>query len=228
MTLAAQHAGEPSSREDPPANHPGAPDRGLLTRSAPEVAQLLLGMLLVRVDAQGRRVLRIVETEAYAGPEDRASHARAGRTTRTSVMFGPPGRAYVYLVYGMHHCLNVVCAPEGQAAAVLIRAAEPVEGVELMRPARGQVGGSDARLAAGPGRLCRVLGIGRSLDGLDLLTDARLRLAVSPGARLRADEVIAAGPRVGIAYAGAGWAERAWRFGIAGHPSLSRPLPGRA
>jgi DNA-3-methyladenine glycosylase len=185
-------------------------------------------MLLVRIDTQGRRALRIVETEAYGGPEDRASHARAGRTARTSVMFGPPGRAYVYLVYGMHHCLNVVCAPEGQAAAVLVRAAEPVEGVELMRAARGQTGGSDARLAAGPGRLCRALGIGRSFDGMDLLTDVRLRLAVSPDAGLRAGELVASGPRVGVAYAGAGWAERAWRFGIAGHPSLSRPLPGPA
>jgi DNA-3-methyladenine glycosylase len=143
-------------------------------------------------------------------------------------MFGPPGRAYVYLIYGMHHCLNVVCAPEGQAAAVLIRAAEPVEGVGLMHGAVGNTGGRDARLAAGPGRLCRVLGIGRSLDGLDLLSDPRLHLAVPSGGRLRPDEVIASGPRVGVAYAEAGWAERAWRFGIAAHPSLSRPLPGRA
>jgi DNA-3-methyladenine glycosylase len=141
-------------------------------------------------------------------------------------MFGPPGRAYVYLVYGMHHCLNVVCGPEGQAAAVLIRAAEPVEGVERMRRARDGTDCSDARLAAGPARLCRALEIDRSFDGLDLLTDARLRLAASPGAGLRAGERIASAPRVGVTYAGPYWAERPWRFGLAGHPSLSRPLPG--
>ncbi len=210
MTLTAQHAGEASTRQDTPGGHLGPPERGLLARSAPEVAELLLGMFLVRVDARGRRVVRIVETEAYAGPEDRASHARAGRTARTAVMFGPPGRAYVYLVYGMHHCLNVVCGPEGQAAAVLIRAAELVEGVGLMRRARGGTTSGDTRLAAGPARLCRALEIERSLDGLD------------------EGERVAAGPRVGVTYAGPGWAERPWRFGLAGHRSLSRPLPDQA
>ncbi len=228
MTLTAQHAGEASTRQDTPGGHLGPPERGLLARPAPEVAELLLGMFLVRVDARGRRVVRIVETEAYAGPEDRASHARAGRTARTAVMFGPPGRTYVYLVYGMHHCLNVVCGPEGQAAAVLIRAAELVEGVGLMRRARGGTTSGDTRLAAGPARLCRALEVERSLDGLDLLTDERLRLAVPQGARLREGERVAAGPRVGVTYAGPGWAERPWRFGLAGHPSLSRPLLDQA
>jgi DNA-3-methyladenine glycosylase len=178
-----------------------------------------------------------VETEAYGGPEDRASHARAGRTPRTAVMFGPPGRAYVYLVYGMHHCLNVVCGADGEAAAVLIRALQPLDGVERMRVARGltvdrlpgrAAPGDDARLAAGPARLCQALGVDRALDGLDLLADERLRL-VLPGVgepRLRASEEVAAGTRVGVTYAGSEWAARPWRFGIAGHAALSRPFPG--
>ena len=178
-----------------------------------------------------------METEAYGGPEDRASHARAGRTARTGVMFGPPGRAYVYLVYGMHHCLNVVCGPEGEAAAVLIRALQPLDGLERMRHARGwwrtapgrSAPGGDARLAAGPARLCQALGIDRSLDGLDLLSDDRLRL-VDPRRAARSawgpGERVVAGPRVGVAYAGPEWATRPWRFGIAGHASLSRPFRG--
>jgi DNA-3-methyladenine glycosylase len=189
------------------------------------VARSLLGALLVRDDGSGRRVARIVETEAYDGPRDRASHARAGRTARTAVMFGPPGHAYVYLVYGMHHCLNVVCAPDGQASAVLIRAIEPLAGVERMRERRGPSAGADARLGAGPGRSCEALDIDRRLDGIDLLSDTRLWLAAghTPGAEPR--DMIAAGPRIGVDYAGAEWAGRAWRFGFAGHPSLSRPFP---
>jgi DNA-3-methyladenine glycosylase len=142
-------------------------------------------------------------------------------------MFGPPGHAYVYLVYGLHHCLNVVCGPDGEASAVLIRAVEPVVGVELMRAGRAPVTGPDARLGAGPARLCQALGIDRGLDAIDLMVDGRLRLAraggpspvVPPGA-------IVSGPRVGVAYAGE-WAARPWRFAIGGHPSLSRPFPTR-
>ncbi len=202
-----------------------------------EVARRLLGTIVVRDDGAGRRAGRIVETEAYGGSEDRASHARAGRTARTGVMFGPPGRAYVYLVYGRHHCLNVVCGPEGEAAAVLVRALQPLDGLDLMRHARGLVvdgasgrsaPGGDARLAAGPARLCQALGIDRSLDGLDLLSDDRLRLVDPPGGevRLGTGERVVAGPRVGVAYAGPEWATRPWRFGIADHGSLSRPFRG--
>lgn len=204
-------------------------DRAELAGAAADVARNLLGTVVVRDDGAGLRVGRIVETEAYGGPEDRASHARAGRTSRTSIMFGPAGRAYVYLVYGLHHCLNVVCGADGEAAAVLVRAVQPIAGIERMRRARGAAG-SDAKVAAGPARLCEALGIDRSLDGLDLLTDDRLRLA-APGtgpARLEPGEQVVVGPRVGISYAGPEWATRPWRFGIAGHAALSRPFPTAA
>ena len=204
-------------------------DRAELAGAATDVARNLLGTVVVRDDGAGLRVGRIVETEAYGGPEDRASHARAGRTSRTSIMFGPAGRAYVYLVYGLHHCLNVVCGADGEAAAVLVRAVQPIAGIERMRRARGAAG-SDAKVAAGPARLCEALGIDRSLDGLDLLTDDRLRLA-APGTgpvRLEPGEQVVVGPRVGISYAGPEWATRPWRFGIAGHAALSRPFPTAA
>jgi DNA-3-methyladenine glycosylase len=136
-------------------------------------------------------------------------------------MFGPPGHAYVYLVYGVHHCLNVVCGPDGQAAAVLVRAVEPVTGIDRMRERRGPSGGPDARLGAGPARACQALDIDRRLDGIDLLADTRLWLATPTD---DAPVAIVAGPRIGVAYAGE-WAARPWRFGIAGHPSLSRPFP---
>lgn len=198
-------------------------DRTQLANESVEVAEWLLGRLLVRDDREGRRVARIVETEAYAGPADRASHARAGMTRRTRVMFGPPGHAYVYLVYGLHHCLNVVCAPVGQASAVLIRAVEPLVGIERMRLRRGPAAGADARIGAGPARLCQALDVDRSLDAVDLVRDERLWLAESgagtePVTPLR-------GPRIGVEYAGPEWAARPWRFGIPDHPSLSRPFP---
>lgn len=199
-------------------------DESLVTAASVTVARSLLGALLVRELAGLRRVARIVETEAYAGPEDRASHARAGRTARTEVMFGPPGHAYVYLVYGLHHCLNVVCGATDDANAVLIRAVEPVEGVELMRSRRGPSGGPDIRLGAGPARLCQALDIDRSLGGTDLLSDDGLWLARDPRSSNAAFR-IARGPRIGVAYAGPDWAARPWRFGIAGHPALSRPFP---
>jgi DNA-3-methyladenine glycosylase len=137
----------------------------------------------------------------------------------------------------MHHCLNVVCGPEGEAAAVLIRALQPLEGLDLMRHARGLMAdggcggaapGGDARLTAGPARLCQALGIDRSLDGLDLLSDDRLRLVGPPRGevRLEVGERVVAGPRVGVAYAGPEWGLCPWRFGIADHGSLSRPFRG--
>ncbi len=227
MTLAAYRA------EDPPSEHP-TPDlsrlqpiaRAAVSGDAVTTAQRLLGTLLVRDDEHGRRVARIVETEAYAGPQDRASHARAGVTARTAVMFGPPGYAYVYLVYGLHHCLNVVCGPDGEAAAVLIRAAEPVAGTERMRACRGTSGGPDERLAAGPARTCQALEIDRGLGGLDLLDDRRLWLADRP-ADAAPIEVVR-GTRIGVDYAGPDWAARPWRFGILGSLALSKPFRGRA
>jgi DNA-3-methyladenine glycosylase len=205
-----------------------APPRSLLEARAPELAPRLLGMVVARQDADGLTAGRIVEVEAYDGPEDRASHARSGRTPRTAVMFGPPGHAYVYFVYGMHHCLNIVCGPVGQASAVLVRALEPVAGIERMRARRGAAGGPDARLLAGPARLCQALGIDRGADGRDLLGDGPLVL-LAPIADDRAaarhwSAGIVQGPRVGVAYAGPDWADRPWRFGLRGHPSLSRPF----
>lgn len=225
MTLASDASGTS------PAGRPGRHERPLqrvsatLVEGSPvAVARRSLGMLLVRDDAQGRRIGRIVETEAYGGPEDLASHARAGRTSRTAVMFGPPGRAYVYLVYGMHHCLNLVCAADGEAGAVLIRAVEPLAGVAVMRRARSRPADPASRLAAGPARLCQALDVDRRFDGTDLLDDDALWLA-SDGADPVPDASVVAGPRIGVAYAGGAWAARPWRFGIAGSPSLSRSFP---
>ena len=225
MTLAVHPAGETTSEQP---DHPTALQpvrRDLVARDPVAAARGLLGSLLVREAANGRRIGRIVETEAYAGPQDRASHARAGRTERTAVMFGPAGRAYVYLVYGMHHCLNVVCGADGEASAVLIRAIEPIEGLESMRRCRGQAAGPDARMTAGPARACQAFEVDRSFDGDDLLVPERLWLAAST--TCLADDEIVGGPRIGVDYAGPEWAARPWRFGIAGSPALSRPFPAR-
>jgi DNA-3-methyladenine glycosylase len=177
-------------------------------------------VLVVRDLDGALAVGRIVETEAYAGPDDRASHARAGLTPRTAPMHGPVGHAYVYLVYGMHHCLNVVARDESApAGAILIRALEPIEGVTVMRERRGRTADPDGRLCAGPARLCQALAIDRNLDAHDLTAGNVLWL--SAGWREQA-ESIAVGPRVGVGYAGAGWADRPWRFWLSGNPSVSR------
>ena len=170
---------------------------------------------------------RIVEVEAYLGPEDRASHARMGPTDRNRVMFGQAGLAYVYLVYGLHHCLNIVTGPEGFPAAVLIRAVEPIEGIEAMRAlrfpgGRGTGRGTpDHRLASGPGMAGAALGIDRSFTGTNLCDAASsLRLELpTPG-----DAVprILATPRVGIDFAGHPWTEVPWRFIDADSGSRSR------
>ncbi|MBA3307223.1 MAG: DNA-3-methyladenine glycosylase [Chloroflexi bacterium] len=197
-----------------------------------ELAPALLGLRLMRESAEGRSGGLIVETEAYGGPEDRASHARAGHTRRTAPMFGPPGHAYVYLIYGLHSCLNVVAEAEGVAGAVLIRALRPVLGLEMIRARRGRPRDADSVLAAGPARVCQALAVDRSLDGHDLTRGEALWIE-EPGGdgpeRLLTSGVLSgriiAGPRIGVAYAGEGWAERRWRFGVAGDPSLSRPFP---
>jgi DNA-3-methyladenine glycosylase len=158
----------------------------------------------------------VVEVEAYIGTDDLASHARFGRTARNGVMFGPPGMAYVYLVYGMYHCLNVVTEPEGRAAAILIRAVEPVQGLAAMRAARARVRtpratAAAARIASGPGLLCAVFGITREDTGTDLLDPAsglRIEIAASP----LPDERIGVTPRIGIDYAPEPWRGQPWRF----------------
>ena len=197
-------------------------------------------MLLVRDDHGSVRSGRIVEVEAYGGADDRASHALHGRTARNAAMFGAPGHAYVYGVYGMHTCLNVVCGPAGYASAVLIRAVEPMEGIPAMRearlararatrradreaPARAAARVADlpvARLAAGPGNVGAAFSIERDDDGLDLLNvTGSLRLVTGGPAEIPSEVV--AGPRVGVGYAGSEAATRAWRFRVPGSPALS-------
>jgi DNA-3-methyladenine glycosylase len=183
------------------------------------VARALLGQLLVVPARGGARVSGvIVETEAYRGPEDRASHAHGGRRTlRTETMYAIGGTAYVYFVYGMYHQFNVVTNAAGVPHAVLVRAVEPVEGVALMRRRRGVAG---ERLADGPGKLCIALGIDRRLDRADLLGE---RVWLEPGHAIPASAV-ACGPRIGIDYAGE-WAKMPWRFWVRGNPHVSRRDP---
>jgi len=173
--------------------------RSFYDRDTIVVATDLLGKFLVH----GRRVGRIVEVEAYLGPHDLAAHSARGLTERTKVMFGPPGHAYVYLIYGMHCCLNVVTEREGHASAVLLRAVEPVRNVT----GRTQ----------GPGLLCRAMRIDRQLNGRDLLSK---EFFIAAPAR-REPFVIVKRPRVGVDYAGR-WARRRLRFYIKGNPFVSR------
>ncbi|HEY7041895.1 MAG TPA: DNA-3-methyladenine glycosylase [Methylomirabilota bacterium] len=180
------------------------------------VARRLIGRRLVVPARGGQRVSGIiVETEAYRGPEDRASHAFGGRRTRrTETMYARGGTAYVYFVYGMYYQFNVVTAGEDVPHAVLVRALEPVEGLALMRRRRG--GGTDRNLTSGPGKLCIALGIDRRLDRADLLGD---RIWLEEGRRIPASW-IASGPRVGIAYAEQ-WVHRPWRFWLRDSPFVS-------
>lgn len=205
-------------------------DRSFFARDPEEVARRLIGTLLISEAAEGVTGGIIVETEAYGGRDDAASHARAGVTTRTRPMFGSPGHAYVYLVYGMHSCLNAVARSAGEAGAVLIRALEPALGVELMRARTGKRPAAVARLAAGPALLCRALGVDRADNGLDLTAGDRLWIAApdAPRAAIAGEMTILQGPRVGVGYAGPAWSSRPWRFGLAGSPALSRPFPAGA
>ncbi len=188
-------------------------DRAWFDRPALTVAADLLGARLVHETADGTVGGRIVEVEAYEGPEDLAAHSSHGRTPRNAVMFGPPGTLYVYLVYGLHHCANVVCGPGLKPEAVLLRAAEIDEGMELARRRRGPV--PDGRLAAGPGNLGRAFGIDRSQNGTDLVGGSvRIERGARPS-RLRR------GARVGVAYAGS-WASRPYRLWLGGNPHVSR------
>ncbi|HEU4406422.1 MAG TPA: DNA-3-methyladenine glycosylase [Polyangiaceae bacterium] len=205
---------------------------------AEALARGLLGCLLVRsIEGEGRLVGRVVETEAYVGVEDRASHAFGGRRTpRNESMYGPPGTAYVYRIYGLHFCFNVVCGPAGAPWAVLVRAIEPLEGLEAMRRrrARGGVVPADRALGAGPGRLCQALAIDRSHDGADLVASPALYFCAPPGRPAGAvapgdvsERQVARGARVGVDYAGP-WAGAPLRFSVAASAFVSvRPRPGR-
>jgi DNA-3-methyladenine glycosylase len=178
--------------------------RAFFDRDTARVAEELIGRLLIRNLGGRLQVGRIVETEAYVGPHDLASHSRRGPTPSNRSMFGPPGHAYVYQIYGIHHCLNVVTEPAGHGSAVLLRAIEPIFGI-------------DGR-TQGPGLLCRALGVDRRLDGVDLggevlwLADPEVRPTGS----------VVRSRRIGIDYAGA-WARRLLRFHLRGNPFVSRP-----
>ena len=184
-------------------------------------ARRLLGQELVHLVGGRRLAGRIVEVEAYLGPRDRAAHTFGGRRTRRNAsMWAGGGRAYVYFTYGMHHCLNVVCGEEGSGTAVLLRALEPTEGLDLMfarRPAARRA----VDLCSGPGRLTRALGIDLSRDGSDLRSGEGLWIEERRSRRLP-DALVAATPRIGVAYAGS-WARRRLRFLIRGHPCASPP-----
>jgi DNA-3-methyladenine glycosylase len=183
------------------------------------VARALLGKVLVHESPEGRAAGRIVEVEAYRGPRDRAAHSAGGRRTpRNEVMYGPPGHAYVYFIYGMHHCVNVVTQPPGVPEAVLIRALEPVDGIELMRARRGLADGAAWRLCRGPGALCQALGVARAQNGGDLVAGA-LRILDAPAVPAAQ---VARTVRVGVAYAGAD-ALRAWRFLVRASAAVSGP-----
>lgn len=191
-------------------------------RDTEQVARELLGRWLVRELDGERLALAIVETEAYLGAPDRASHAWGGRrTARNESLYRAGGHAYVYFIYGMHHCLNAVTGHAGVGSAVLIRAGEPVAGAETMAARRAL--GRPPRpgdLAGGPGKLCQALGVGRELDGAELW---RGELILAEGEPV-ATEAIASGPRIGVAYAGEA---AAWplRFAVRGNPHVSRPRP---
>jgi DNA-3-methyladenine glycosylase len=196
--------------------------RSFFNRNPRAVARELLGKLIVRRDGRKKLAGRIVEVEAYLGAGDLAAHAAAGHTARNAVLWGPPGHAYVYFIYGVHYCLNISCLPEGDAGCVLIRALEPVSGIHEMAKARG-LADLDLtaprelrKLASGPGKLCEALGITRPRDnGKDMLSLASDLQVMSDS--FRVDEVLVT-PRIGITKA----AEMPLRYVIAGNAFVSR------
>jgi DNA-3-methyladenine glycosylase len=176
------------------------------------VAQKLLGKLLVRGDMVGR----IVEVEAYFGEADAASHAFPGKTARNAVLFGPPGHAYVYFIYGMYFCLNVSCEREGRAGGILFRALEPIRGLETMARNRGLDATRVAVLTSGPGRLCQAFGVTRERDNGADLTSRKSDLQIRDDGFLANDVLVT--PRIGISKD----AERPARFLLANNPFVSK------
>lgn len=177
--------------------------RDFYNRDTTIVAQELLGKILVHVENGILRAGKITEVEAYLGPHDLAAHSSKGLTPRTKTMFGPPGHLYVYLIYGMYHCVNIVTEPEGHAAAVLLRALEPIENI-------------DAR-TQGPGLLCKALGIDKQLNGHDLISDS---VFVAKNTQTLPFRIVKR-PRIGVDYAGH-WAKRLLRFYIKDNPFISK------
>lgn len=196
------------------------------------VARELLDCILVHETPEGTTSGRITETEAYKS-DDPASHAFRGQNLRNASMFGPPGHAYVYFTYGMHYCMNAVCRPVGVAEGVLLRSLEPIEGLELMRARRGlpeetRPSRSSADPAAagiragralcgGPGKLCQALGIGRTMDGVDLTGASHLTI-IRPEGRIPAENRIVASSRIGITQG----VDLLWRFYLQNEPYISR------
>jgi DNA-3-methyladenine glycosylase len=187
--------------------------RGFYERPVLEVARDLLGAVVTA----GEVSVRLTEVEAYAGRRDPASHAFRGRTARNAVMFGPAGHAYVYFTYGMHFCMNLVCGPDGEASAVLLRAGEVVAGHAVAQ--RRRPGSTDRDLARGPARLTKALGVDRQQDGVDV-TDAGSSIAVFGGVAVP-DDRVRWGARVGISAA----AELPWRAWVEGEPTVSSYRP---
>lgn len=212
----------PAPYESPVSRLP----RQTLARPSDCVAVDLLGQRLVRVLPDGSRLAGIiVETEAYLGVEDRAAHSFGGRRTpRVESMYARAGTAYVYFTYGMHHCVNVVCGKPDEPVAVLIRALEPVEGIEAMFAARAKAK-KPQDLCSGPGKLCRALAIDRSLDGEDLIGGSVLFLERARERPIRTGEIVRT-PRIGVESAGkwpGGWAERPLRWYLpSAHVSVRR------
>jgi DNA-3-methyladenine glycosylase len=194
--------------------------RAFFRRPAPVVAPELLGCVLVHETEDGTVAVELVEVEAYTGQTDPASHAFRGKTARNAVMFGEPGHAYVYFTYGMHFCVNLVCQPNGEAAAVLLRAGLVVAGHDLAAKRRRAASGDGPRLASGPARLCQALGIGRAQNGADVCDPASALRVLARSSEAAAWSV-ASGPRVGVRDG----AEVAWRFWIDGHPTVSPYRP---
>jgi DNA-3-methyladenine glycosylase len=195
-------------------------DRAFFNRGPRRVARGLLGKILVRQQNGVRRTARIVEVEAYLGEEDPAAHSAAGNTARTAVLFGPPGHAYVYFIYGNYYCLNVSCEPPGRAGGVLLRAVEPISGIDEMAEARGiEIHGPKdlVKLTSGPGRLAQAFSITRTRDNAADLTSAASSLWIGDdGYRAKGIRVT---PRIGITKA----AEMPLRYLLAGNAFVSGP-----
>lgn len=191
--------------------------RSFFLRDTQSVAKELLGKILVREVDHTLLACRIVEVESYVGHDDRASHASRGRTARNAMMFAPGGHAYVYFIYGMYWCLNVVTERKDYPSAVLIRAGEPLQGITYMQQARRQK--AVTNLISGPGKLCQAMQIDRLLNGADVVTSKRLYI-VDDGFKVRKADV-GQSPRIGVAYAGE-HALRPWRYYIASSPYISK------
>ena len=195
-------------------------DRAFFERSTLQVARELLGARLVRLEDDGRVSATIIETEAYRGEEDLGCHAKAGRTARTAVMYGPPGHAYVYFTYGMHWMLNFVTEREGFPAAVLLRAVFPQEG--LSKIAARRAGRPQSNWTDGPAKVCQAFAIDRKFNGADLCA-AGAELYLETGTAVSAESVTT-GPRVGLNNVPEPWKSIPWRFRVPEFPSRLREM----